>query len=76
MNHFTFDNIFFCIFLLSRGGSGDTFAATGPDDQNLILVYIVSSKPFSDGKSVEISRTGPGPRFTKILPYVKFLKLP
>ena len=30
------------------GGSGDTFAATGPDNQNLILIYIVSSKPFSD----------------------------
>ena len=32
----------------NREGSGDTFTATGPDDQNLIFLYIVSSKPFSD----------------------------
>ena len=32
-------------------------AATGLDDQNLILLSFVSSKPFSDWKSVKISRT-------------------
>ena len=37
------------------GGSGDTFTATGPDDQNFILLCFVSSKPFSDWKSVDIS---------------------
>ena len=35
--------------------------------QNLILLSFVSSKPFSDGKSVEISRTGP--RFSKTIPH-------
>ena len=40
--------------------------------QKLILLSCVSSKPFSDRKSVEISRTAP--RFSKIPPHRNFFR--
>ena len=43
-----------------------------PIAQNLILLYIMSSKPFSDWKSVEISRTAP--RFSKNFPHSIFFE--
>ena len=46
------------------------FFRTEAITQNLIRLYFVSSKPLSDWKSVEISRTAP--RFSKILSHWNF----